>query len=117
MNTLRNLGRLAKTMVIAYIVSGIAYWATAEIYIRLIGKEVTFSPLISVLLTVPFWPMDVYADLKWIGIMPYDIAAVLAVLISVPLLLRKYGMWYTSRPDTMRKKKAEQVFFFRIICE
>jgi|GEM_PF-4852719 len=89
MGGLRNLGRSVKMAVIAYIVGGIAYWATAEIFLRYVGKEITFSPLVSFLLAVPFWPMDVYANLKWIGIMPQDIAAILAVLASIFLLLRR----------------------------
>ena len=50
---LRNLGKAVKIGVTAYITSGIAYWITAEVYIRYIGKEVTFTPLLSALLTVP----------------------------------------------------------------
>ena len=87
---LRNLGKAVKIGVIAYIAGGIAYWITAEIFIRYIGKEITFSPLVSALLAIPFWPMHVYGDLRWIGILPQDIAALLALSASIPLLLRTH---------------------------
>jgi len=88
---LRNLGKAVKIGVTAYIASGIAYWITAEIFLRYVGKEITFSPLVSALLAVPFWPMHVYGDLKWIGVLPQDIAALLALSASVPLLLLARG--------------------------
>ena len=87
MTFLRNLGKAVKIGVTAYFAGGIAYWITAEIFLRYIGKEITFSPLVSALLAVPFWPMHVYGDLKWIGVLPQDIAALLALSASVPLLL------------------------------
>jgi len=71
------------------VIGGVAYWTAAEAFIRIVGRDVVFSPIISILLVVPFWPMMVYADLKWIGIMPHDIAAVSATLISVFLLISK----------------------------
>jgi hypothetical protein len=97
MSGLRVLGLLFKAAVIAYVASGVAYWLTCEVWLRLVGKEITFSPPVSVILAVPFWPVNVYADLKWIGLMPQDIAAILVLLISVPLLLRKYGILHTSQ--------------------
>ena len=84
--TLRNL---VKIVVITYIAGGIAYWATVEVFIRAVGKEITFSPLVSILLVVPFWPMIVYLDLRWIGILPQDVAAILAVLTSVTFAFTK----------------------------
>ena len=102
MDFLRNLGKAVKMGVTAYIASGIVYWITAEIFIRYIGKEITFSPLVSVLLAVPFWPMLVYADLKWIGFQPQDITALLVISASVPLLLLKYGVW--CKQPTIRKR-------------
>jgi hypothetical protein len=72
---------------IAYVIGGVAYWTTAEVFIRIVGRNVVFSPIISILLVVPFWPMMVYADLKWIGIMAHDIAAVSATPISIFLLI------------------------------
>ena len=88
---LRDLGKAVKIGVTAYITGGIAFWITAQIFIRYIGKEVTFTPLLSALLTVPLWPMHVYGDLKWIGVLPQDIAALLALSASVPLLLLARG--------------------------
>lgn len=88
---LRNLGKALKIGVTAYIAGGIAYWITAQTYIRYIGKEVTFSPIVSVFLTVPFWPMHVYGDLINIGVLPQDVAALLALSASIPLLLRTWG--------------------------
>jgi len=87
---LRNLGKAVKVGVTAYIAGGIAYWLTTQIYLRYIGKEITFSPLISVLLAVPFWPMHVYGDLKWFGVLPQDITALLGLFASIPLLLRSH---------------------------
>ena len=87
MNFLRNLGKIVKAGVIAYVAGGIAYWITAEVFLRYIGNEITFSPLVSVLLVVPFWSMLVYADLRWIGVLPQDIAAILVISVSVSLLL------------------------------
>ena len=85
---LRNLGKTVKIGVIAYIAGGIAYRITAEVFLRYIGKEITFSPLVSVLLAVPFWPMHVYGDLRWIGVLPQDVTALLTFSTSVPLLSR-----------------------------
>jgi len=87
---LRNLGKVVKIGVTAYITGGIAYWLTAQIYLRSIGKEITFSPLISPFLTIPFWLMHVYGDLKWVGILPQDVIGFLALTASIPLLLLKY---------------------------
>jgi len=56
MEFLRNLGKAVKVGVTSYVAGGIAYWITAEIFIRYIGKEVMFSPLVSVLLIIPSWP-------------------------------------------------------------
>jgi len=99
MGFLRNLGKAVKIGVTAYVASGIAYWITAEIFLRYIGKEITFSPLVSVLLAVPFWPMHVYGDLRWIGVLPQDVAALLVMSASVLLLLLRYGVW-CKQPDT-----------------
>ena len=84
---LRNLGKAVKIGVTAYIAGGIAYWITAEIFIRYIGKEVTFSPLISALLAVPFWPMHVYGDLKWFGVLPQDFFALLVTIGTIILFI------------------------------
>jgi hypothetical protein len=90
---LRNLGKAVKIGVTAYITGGIAYWITAEIFIRYIGKEITFTPILSALLAIPFWPMHVYGDLRWIGILPQDVAALLTVSASVPLLRARAWPW------------------------
>jgi hypothetical protein len=90
MALLRVLGKAVKMGVTAYVAGGIAYWITAEIFIRYVGKEVTFSPLVSALLAVPFWPLNVYGDLRWIGVLPQDVAALLTFSASALLLLR-YG--------------------------
>jgi len=85
---LRNLRNAMKITITAYIIGGIAYWIATEVFLRYIGKEITFSPLASALLTVPFWPMHVYGDLKWIGVLPQDIASLLAFSASILLLPR-----------------------------
>lgn len=92
-------GALVAAILTAYVAGGIAYWITAQIFLRYIGKEVTFSPLVSVLLTVPFWPMHVYGDLRWIGVLPQDIAALLVVPASFLLFLLSYRLW-CKQPDT-----------------
>jgi len=84
---LRNLGKAVKIGVTAYITGGIAYWITAEIFIRYIGKEITFSPLVSALLAIPFWPLNVYGDLRWIGILPQDVAALLVTIFTIILFI------------------------------
>lgn len=84
---LRNLGKGVKIGVTAYIAGGIAYWMTAQIYIRYIGKEITFGPLVSALLTIPFWPMHVYGDLKWIGVLPQDFVALLVTIFTIILFI------------------------------
>ena len=86
---LRDLGKVVKIGVTAYIAGGIAFWITAEIFIRYIGKEVTFSPLVSVLLTVPLWPMHVYGDLKWSGVLPQDVAGPLVTIFTIILFIRE----------------------------
>lgn len=85
---LRNLRNALKVTIMAYVTGGIAYWITSEVFLRYIGKEITFSPLVSALLTVPFWPMHVYGDLKWIGVLPQDIFSLLAFSASIILLPR-----------------------------
>ena len=91
MDFLKNLGKAVKVGGTSYVAGGIAYWITAEIFIRYIGKEVTFSPLVSALLAVPFWPLHVYGDLKWIGVLPQDVAALLAISALAPFLMLKYA--------------------------
>jgi hypothetical protein len=86
---LRNLGKAVKIGVTAYIAGGIAFWITAEIFIRYIGKEVTFTPLLSALLTVPLWPMHVYGDLMWIGVLPQDVAGPLVTIFTIILFIRE----------------------------
>ena len=81
--------KLLRIGVIAYLIAGLAYWTTAQLYLRYIGKEIVFTPLLSILLTVPSWPMMVYADLKWIGLMPYDLAAICAVPVTIYLLRKQ----------------------------
>ena len=87
---LRNLGEAVKIGVTAYITGGIAYWITAEIFIRYPAAAAVdrLDPLLSALLTVPFWPMHIYGDLKWSGVLPQDVVGLLALSASIPLLLR-----------------------------
>jgi len=86
---LKNLGKAVKVGGTSYVAGGIAFWMTAEIFIRYIGKEVTFSPLISALLTVPLWPMHVYGDLKWIGVLPQDVVGPLVTIFTIILFIRE----------------------------
>ena len=86
---LRNLGKAVKIGVTAYITGGIAFWITAEIFIRYIGKEVTFTPLLSALLTVPLWPMHVYGDLMWIGVLLQDVVGPLVTIFTIILFIRE----------------------------
>jgi hypothetical protein len=74
------------------VIAGITYWVIAETAIRLAGKEIVFSPVISVFLVVPFWPMMVYADFRWIGVLPQDVAAI-CVIPLVLLVLRFSIFW------------------------
>jgi len=94
MDFLRNLGKALKIGVTAYIAGGTAYWLTAEVYLRYIGKEITFSPLVSALLVVPFWPLNVYGDLRWIGVLPQDVAALLT--FSASFFLLKYRLTHKT---------------------
>jgi len=91
MTSLRNLGRAVKIGTIAYITGGTAYWLTAQIYLRYIGKEIPFSPLLSFLLTIPYWPMFVYGDLRWVGILPQDIAGILVTILTIILFVLLYA--------------------------
>lgn len=88
---LRDLGKAVKIGVTAYITGGIAYWITAQTYIRYIGKEVTFTPLLSALLTIPFWVMHVYGDLKNIGILPQDVFGLLVTILTVLLFILDFA--------------------------
>lgn len=80
-------------------IGGIAYWATAELFLRYIGKEIVFSPVVSFVLRVPFWPMMVFANLRWVGIRPQDVVAVSAVPVAIYLLWIK-----TSSRDSSNSK-------------
>ncbi|MEM3004506.1 MAG: hypothetical protein QXO25_01325 [Candidatus Bathyarchaeia archaeon] len=71
---------------ISYVVGGIAYWASAELFLSYVGKEIVFTPLVSIMLTVPFWSMMVFADLRWVGVMPQDVVSVSALLAVIYLL-------------------------------
>lgn len=86
---LRRSVKFLRIGVIAYLIGGLAYWTAAELFLRYIGKEIVFSPVVSIVLTVPFWPMMVYADLKWVGVMPQDVAAVSAIPVAIYLLWMK----------------------------
>jgi hypothetical protein len=88
---LRDLGKAVKIGVTAYITGGIAFWITAEIFIRYIGKEVTFTPLLSALLTVPLWPMHVYGDLRWIGFLPQDVVGLLVTIFTIILFILDFA--------------------------
>ena len=97
---LRDLGKAVKIGVTAYITGGIAFWITAEIFIRYIGKEVTFTPLLSALLTVPLWPMHVYGDLMWIGVLPQDVVGLLVTIFTIILFILDFATRgkYRTRP-------------------
>ena len=97
---LKNFGKAVKIGITAYITGGIAYWITAQTYIRYIGKEVTFSPLVSALLTVPLWPMHVYGDLKWSGVLPQDVASLFVTIFTIILFILDFatGGKYRTRP-------------------
>lgn len=97
---LRNLGKAVKIGVTAYITGGIAFWITAEIFIRYNGKEVTFTPLLSALLTVPLWPMHVYSGLRWIGILPQDVVGLLVTIITIILFILDFAA--RARVEGMR---------------
>jgi len=86
MSLLRGFIKNLQITVIVYVIAGVAYWTTAQILMRYTGKEIVFSPIISIFLVVTGWPMMVYADLRWIGIMPQDIAAVCAIPVSILFL-------------------------------
>ncbi|MBS7622752.1 hypothetical protein KEJ39_03645 [Candidatus Bathyarchaeota archaeon] len=73
-------------MAISYVVGGIAYSASVRLFLRYVGKEIVFTPLVSIMLTVPFWPMMVFADLRWVGVMPQDVVAVSALLAATCVL-------------------------------
>jgi len=85
--------------VIAYVIGGVAYWTAAELFLRYVGKEIVFSPVVSIVLRVPFWPMMVLADLRWVGIMPQDVVAVSAIPVAIYLLWIK-----TSSRDPSNSK-------------
>ena len=87
---LRDLGKAVKIGATAYIAGGIAFWITAEIFFRHIGKEVTFSPLVSALLIVPLWPMHVYGDLKWSGVLPQDVTGLFVTIFTIILFIYLY---------------------------
>ena len=101
MSIFRGFIKILGAAIIAHVIGGIAYWATSEVFIRYVGKEVVFSPIFSIMLVVPFWPMMVYADMKWIGIMPQDIVAVSAIPVAILLLRIKM-----SRHDSIDSKKV-----------
>lgn len=96
---LRRSLKFLRIGVIAYVIGGIAYWATAESFLRYIGKEIVFSPVVSFMLRVPFWPMMVFADLRWVGVRPQDVVAVSAVPVAIYLLWIK-----TSSRDSSNSK-------------
>ncbi|MGC8961764.1 MAG: hypothetical protein ACP5K1_04895 [Candidatus Bathyarchaeia archaeon] len=67
----------------AYLIGGVAYWAIGELFIRIVGKEMVFNPILSMLLVLPFWPVIIYADSKWVVLKPQDLPAFSAALISL----------------------------------
>jgi hypothetical protein len=78
------------SVILAYIIVGIVYDVSDYLYLVATGKEITFSPLISIPLVVPFWPMMLYADLKNIGIMFQDVLTIIAILIFVVIFVKSW---------------------------
>jgi len=76
------------SMILAYFIVGIIYDITGYLYNIIIGREVVFSPLISIPLGSLFWPVMIYADLKHIGVMPQDVLALISVILFVTILLK-----------------------------
>ena len=96
---LRRSLKFLRIGIIAYVTGGIAYWTAAELFLRYVGKEIVFSPVVSIVLVVPFWPMMVFADLRWVGVMPQDVVAVSAIPVAIYLLRIK-----TSSRDPSNSK-------------
>jgi len=86
MSILRRSVKFLRIGVIAYVIGGVAYWTATELFLRYVGKEIVFSPVVSFVLRVPFWPMMVFANLRWVGIRPQDIVAISAVPVAIYLL-------------------------------
>lgn len=76
--------------ILAYIIIGIVYDVSGYLYLVAGGKEITFSPLISIPLAVPFWPMMLYADLKNIGVMFQDVLTLISISIFVIIFVRSW---------------------------
>ena len=71
------------SIILCYLFAGIVYGITSRMWLYAVGKEPTFSLWIAIPLTMIFWPLDVYADIKWIGVLPQDIAAILTLVLSL----------------------------------
>jgi len=84
---LRNLGKAVKIGVTSYITGGIAYWLTAEVYLQYAGRGRVFNPLVSLMLVVPFWPWEILGDLRWFGVLPQDVTALLVTIFTIILTI------------------------------
>jgi len=49
---LRGFVKFLRIGVIAYVIGGIAYWTATELFLRFIGKEIVFSPVVSIVTSV-----------------------------------------------------------------
>lgn len=78
------------SIILAYFIVGIIYDITGYLYNIIIGREVVFSPLLTIPLGALFWPVMIYADLKHIGVMPQDVLALISLIVSVTILLKNW---------------------------
>lgn len=87
--------------ILAYIFLGCLYWLVGEIEHLILGKEITFSPLISLPLTVTGWPWMVYADLKNIGWKVQDGLTLVFLALFLYLFIRSFFLGNEDRLSTL----------------
>ena len=69
------------SIVFCYLSVGIVYGITSRMWLYAVGKGPTFSLWIAMPLAMIFWPLDVYADIRWVGVLPQDFAVILTLVL------------------------------------
>jgi len=78
------------SIILAYFLVGLIYGLTGYLQNMILGKQIVFSPLIGIPISMVFWPAFVYADLRNIGVRLHDLMAFAAIIVSIVILLKNW---------------------------
>jgi hypothetical protein len=78
-------------IILGYLIPGVIYYLSGTIYNLTVGKDIVFSPIIGLPLTLLGWPSMLYADFihrQTLGIKPHLVLTPIAVGIVLIFVLR-----------------------------